>query len=115
MYGFFPIETATLALDAKAVLEKDSIPTRVVSMPSTSVFDCQSLEYRLGVLGQHTRRVAIEAAQGDFWRKYVGLDGEVVSIDTFGASAPAGKLFEHFGFTVQRVVDMLKSVGSRSP
>ena len=99
-----------LALDAKAALEKEGIPTRVVSMPSTNVFDRQSLEYRLGVLGQNTRRVAIEAAHGDFWRKYVGLDGEVISIDTFGASAPAGELFEQFGFTVRRVVEVVKGV-----
>ncbi|MCL2020535.1 MAG: transketolase [Betaproteobacteria bacterium] len=104
-----------LALDAKTVLEKDGIPTRVVSMPSTNVFDRQSLEYRLGVLGQHTRRIAIEAAHGDFWRKYVGLNGGVVSIDTFGASAPAGELFEHFGFTVQRVVDVVKDVIGTQP
>jgi transketolase len=99
-----------LALDAKTALEQEGIPTRVVSMPCTSVFDRQSPEYRLKVLGQHTRRIAIEAAHGDFWRKYVGLDGRVVSIDTFGASAPAGKLFEHFGFTVPNVVDAVKSL-----
>ncbi|MCL2021119.1 MAG: transketolase [Betaproteobacteria bacterium] len=104
-----------LALDAKAVLEKDGIPTRVVSMPSTNIFDRQSLEYRLGVLGQHVRRVAIEAAHGDFWRKYVGLHGGIISIDTFGASAPAGELFKHFGFTVQRVVDMVKGITGQKP
>jgi transketolase len=97
-----------LALDARAALEKEGIPARVVSMPSTNVFDRQSPEYRLAVLGRRTRRIAIEAAHGDFWRKYVGLDGEVISIDTFGASAPAGKLFEHFGFTAQHVVDVVK-------
>jgi transketolase len=99
-----------LALDAKAVLEKEGIPTRVVSMPSTNVFDRQSEEYRLKVLGRHIRRVAIEAAHGDFWHKYVGLHGKVISIDTFGASAPAGELFERFGFTVQHVVDAAESV-----
>ncbi|MDR2014228.1 MAG: transketolase [Azoarcus sp.] len=97
-----------LALDAKAALEKEGIPARVVSMPSTNVFDRQSPEYCLEVLGRHTRRIAIEAAHGDFWRKYVGLEGKVISIDTFGASAPAGKLFDHFGFTVQHVVDTVK-------
>ena len=99
-----------LALDAKVALEKEGIPTRVVSMPSTNVFDRQSLEYRQKVLGQHTRRIAIEAAHGEFWRKYVGLEGQVVSIDTFGASAPAGKLFEHFGFTVRHVVEAAKGL-----
>ncbi|MCL1861321.1 MAG: transketolase [Proteobacteria bacterium] len=101
-----------LALDAKAALEKEGIPTRVVSMPSTNVFDRQSPEYRLKVLGQHVRRIAIEAAHGDFWRKYVGLDGSIISIDTFGASAPAGRLFEHFGFTVGHVVKAVKSATS---
>ena len=101
-----------LALDAKAALEKEGIPTRVVSMPSTNVFDRQSLEYRLNVLGQHIPRVAIEAAHGDFWRKYVGLEGRVISIDTFGASAPAGKLFEQFGFSVGYVVDVVKKVNN---
>ncbi|MDR0716829.1 MAG: transketolase [Azoarcus sp.] len=97
-----------LALDAKAALEKEGIAARVVSMPSTSVFDRQSREYQLSVLGKHVRRIAIEAAHGDFWRKYVGLHGEVIGIDTFGASAPAGKLFEHFGFTVGHIVDVVK-------
>ncbi|MCL1826207.1 MAG: transketolase [Betaproteobacteria bacterium] len=101
-----------LALDAKAALEKEGIPTRVVSMPSTNVFDRQSPEYRLKILGQHVRRIAIEAAHGDFWRKYVGLDGSIISIDTFGASAPAGRLFEHFGFTVGHVVKAVKGATS---
>jgi transketolase len=99
-----------LALDAQTALAAEGIPARVVSMPSTNVFDRQSKEYQQSVLGQHIRRIAIEAAHGDFWRKYVGLHGEVVSIDTFGASAPAGKLFEHFGFTVQHVVEVAKGV-----
>jgi transketolase len=101
-----------LALDAKAALEQEGIPTRVVSMPSTNVFDRQTPEYRLEVLGRSTCRIAIEAAHGDFWRKYVGLDGQVISIDTFGASAPAGKLFEHFGFTVRHVVEVVKGLTS---
>ena len=104
-----------LALDAKAALEKEGIPTRVVSMPSTNVFDRQSLEYRQKILGHHTPRIAIEAAHGDFWRKYVGLDGQVISIDTFGASAPAGKLFEHFGFSVRHVVEVVKGVTGVHP
>ena len=99
-----------LALDAKAALEQEGIPTRVVSMPSTNVFDRQSAEYRFKILGQHVQRIAIEAAHGDFWRKYVGLHGKVISIDTFGASAPAGELFEHFGFTVRHVVDVVKGM-----
>ena len=98
-----------LALDAQKALAAENIPARVVSIPSTSVFDRQDKAYQQSVLGKHVRRVAIEAAHGDFWRKYVGLHGEVISINTFGASAPAGKLFEHFGFTVENVVSVVKA------
>ena len=78
---------------------------RVVSMPSTDVFDRQDAAYREAVLPKTVRkRVAIEAGVSDFWRKYVGLDGAVIGIDTFGASAPADKLFAHFGFSVEAVV-----------
>src|SRR5690606_24438978 len=78
---------------------------RVVSMPSTDVFDRQDAAYRESVLpGACRRRVAIEAGVPDFWRKYVGLDGAVVGLDRFGASAPAEVLFPHFGFTVDAVV-----------
>jgi len=78
---------------------------RVVSMPSTDVFDRQEAAYRESVLPNACRRrVAIEAGVTDFWRKYVGLDGAVVGIDRFGASAPADALFPHFGFTVDNVV-----------
>ena len=98
-----------LALDAQKALADEGIPVRVVSIPSTNVFDRQSKAYQRSVLGKHLRRIAIEAAHGDFWRKYVGLHGEVISIDTFGASAPAGRLFEHFGFTVENVVNTVKT------
>ena len=96
------------ALDAKTALDAEGIATRVVSMPSTNVFDRQSKEYRVKVLGRHVRRIAIEAAHGDFWYKYVGLHGNVIGIDTFGASAPAGVLFEHFGLTAQHIVNVVK-------
>ena len=87
-----------LAMKAAAQLGDD---VRVVSMPSTDVFDRQDATYRESVLPRACRkRVAIEAGVSDFWRKYVGLDGAVIGIDTFGASAPADKLFPHFGFTV---------------
>jgi transketolase len=83
----------------------------VVSMPSTDVFDRQPLEWREGVLPRWCRkRVAVEAAVSDFWRKYVGLDGAVIGMDSFGASAPAEKLFPHFGFTVERVVEAAKAL-----
>ncbi len=91
-----------LAMQAAAVLG-DGV--RVVSMPSTNVFDRQDAAYRESVLpGACRRRVAIEAGVSDFWRKYVGLDGDVIGIDRFGASAPAEVLFPHFGFTVEAVV-----------
>jgi transketolase len=87
------------------------VPVRVVSMPCTEEFDAQPLEYREAVLpGWCRARVAVEAASVDFWFKYVGLDGEVVGMTTFGASAPAPKLFDHFGFTVAHVVDAVKRV-----
>ncbi len=85
---------------------------RVVSMPSTDVFDRQDPAYRESVLPRACRkRVAIEAGVRDFWRKYVGLDGEVIGIDTYGASAPAEKLYPHFGITVDAVVAAARSLG----
>ncbi|MFD0727474.1 transketolase [Lysobacter brunescens] len=85
---------------------------RVVSMPSTDVFDRQDAAYRESVLPKACRkRVAVEAGVRDFWRKYVGLDGEVIGIDTYGASAPAEKLYPHFGITVDAVVAAARSLG----
>jgi len=98
-----------LAMEAARTLAQQNVPVRVVSMPCTEVFDEQPLEYREGILPSWCRaRVAVEAASADYWRKYVGLDGEVVGMTTFGASAPAPQLFEHFGFTVSHVVDAVK-------
>lgn len=80
---------------------------RVVSMPSTEVFERQDAAYRESVLPKAVRkRVAIEAGSADFWRKYVGLDGAVIGMSGYGSSAPAESLFKHFGFTVERVVDV---------
>ena len=84
---------------------------RVVSMPSTDVFDRQDAAYREAVLPKACRkRVAVEAGVSDFWRKYVGLDGAVVGIDTFGASAPIEALMPHFGFTVERLIEVSKAL-----
>jgi len=83
---------------------------RVVSMPSTSVFDRQEANYRDSVLPRGMPRVAIEAGVTDGWRKYVGTDGAVVGIDTFGESAPAADVFRHFGFTPENVVKVVRSV-----
>jgi transketolase len=99
-----------LALDAKKALEAQNIAVRVVSMPSTSVFDRQDAAYRDSVLPRGVPRLAIEAGVSDFWRKYVGLEGGVVGIDRYGESAPAADLFKYFGFTVENVVDQLKQV-----
>ena len=83
---------------------------RVVSMPSTDVFDRQDAAYRESVLPDACRRrVAIEAGSADFWRKYVGLDGAVIGMEGYGASAPADKLFAHFGFTVDKVVEAARA------
>ncbi|MFP3180914.1 MAG: transketolase [Paraburkholderia sp.] len=98
-----------LALKAVEPLAREGIAARVVSMPATTVFDRQDAEYRERVLPKDVRRVAIEAGVTDFWRKYVGLEGGVVGIDTFGESAPAGVLFKHFGFTVEHVVETAKA------
>ncbi len=91
-----------LAIQAAAQLGDGA---RVVSMPSTDVFDRQDAAYREAVLPNACRkRIAIEAGVRDFWRKYVGLDGEVIGIDTYGASAPAEQLYPHFGITVDAAV-----------
>jgi transketolase len=101
-----------LATQAKATLDAAGLKTRVVSMPSTDVFDRQSAEYRESVLPNAVRkRVAIEAGVTGFWRQYVGLDGAVIGIDTFGASAPADVLYPHFGITAEKVVEAAKSLG----
>ncbi len=99
-----------LALAAQTLLEAQGIPVRVVSMPSTSVFDRQDDLYKFAVLPRGLPRVAIEAGVTDFWRKYVGLEGAVVGIDRFGESAPASDLFKHFGFTPENVVKAVRSV-----
>ena len=99
-----------LALDAQAALAAEGITARVVSMPCTNVFDRQSDEYKAAVLGGCKKRLAIEAAHPDFWHKYVGLHGGVIGIDRFGESAPAGQLFEMFGFTVGNVVAKAKAL-----
>ncbi|MDH5591993.1 MAG: transketolase, partial [Gammaproteobacteria bacterium] len=99
-----------LAAKAQDALAADGINARVVSMPSTNVFDRQDQAYKDSVLTPGVKRVAIEAGVTDFWRKYVGLEGGVVGIDTFGESAPGGVLMEHFGFTVDNVVKTVKEV-----
>ncbi|MFN4237599.1 MAG: transketolase [Vogesella sp.] len=99
-----------LALKAQEALAAEGIAVRVVSMPCTNAFDKQDKAYIASVLPAGLPRVAIEAGVTDGWRKYVGLEGDVVGIDHFGESAPAGVLFKEFGFTVDNVVAKTKSV-----
>jgi transketolase len=99
-----------LAMGAQKVLAEQGIAVRVVSMPSTSVFDRQDASYRESVLPKGVRRIAVEAGVSDIWRKYVGLEGAVLGIDRFGESAPAGDLFKYFGFTVDNLVAQVKRV-----
>ncbi|AVI61846.1 transketolase [Halomonas sp. GFAJ-1] len=95
----------SLAMDAAAELEKQGKAVRVVSMPSTFRYNGQEEEYRERVLPKAvTKRIAIEAGHADYWYKYVGLDGRVIGMTTYGESAPAGELFKHFGFTVDNIV-----------
>ncbi len=100
-----------LAVNAKAELEKAGKSVRVVSIPCMSIFDAQDAAYKETVLPSSVRaRVAIEAGATMPWFKYIGLDGEVVGMASFGASAPAGELFKHFGFTVENVLETAKRV-----
>lgn len=99
-----------LALNAQKALAEQGVDVNVVSMPSTNVFDRQDAAYKAQVLPEHLPKVAIEAGVSDGWYKYVGLNGAVVGLDRFGESAPADVLFKEFGFTVDNVVGVVKSV-----
>jgi transketolase len=100
-----------LAAGAAAKLAADGITARVVSMPCTDLFEAQSDEYRQQVLPSGvSRRLAIEAGVGDGWWRYVGHGGRIIGLDRFGASAPAGKLFEHFGFSVDNVLKVAREL-----
>ncbi|CAM4082533.1 transketolase [Vreelandella rituensis] len=95
----------SLAMEAAAELEAQGKAVRVVSMPSAYRFNGQSADYRESVLPPSvTKRIAIEAGHADYWYKYVGLEGRVIGMTTYGESAPAGDLFKHFGFTVENIV-----------
>lgn len=98
-----------LAIKAQAELAAKGTHVRVVSMPSTNVFDRQDQAYKDSILTPGVKRIAVEAGVSDFWRKYVGLEGDVVGIDTFGESAPGGDVMKHFGFTVENVVNRVES------
>ena len=101
----------SLAVEAAKELDKDNISTRVVSMPCMDVFETQSKEYKEEVLPKTVRnRVAIEALSSFGWDRYTGLDGRVISMNSFGASAPQDLLFKRFGFTKENVVATAKEV-----
>ncbi len=97
-----------LAVAARRLLAGEGVPVRVVSMPSTTVFDRQEPTWRDAVLPPGVPRIAVEAGVSDFWRKYVGLEGAVVGLDRFGESGPAQELFQHLGFTPDNVARAVK-------
>lgn len=100
-----------LAMKSAAALSAEGIKTRVVSMPCIEAFERQSPEYRESVLPKNVRaRVAIEAAAADFWFKYVGLDGAIIGMNSFGESAPGDVLFDYFGFSVENVLRQARTV-----
>lgn len=99
-----------LAMKSVKPLAQHRIAARVVSMPATTVFDRQNADYRNDVLPHGVRRISIEAGITSFWRKYVGLEGGVIGIDTFGESATASILFKHFGFTINKIIEKAKSI-----
>jgi transketolase len=103
-----------LAMQAQATLAAQGLASRVVSMPCTNVFDRQSEAYQEAVLPLRLPAVAIEAAQPDFWRKYVGRSGAVLGMTSFGESAPARDLYSHFGITAQRVVEAARTLVQRN-
>jgi transketolase len=100
----------SLALNAAEALAAEGIQARVVSMPCMEVFRAQDRSYRDSVLTPGVKRVAIEAASKGPWYEWVGTDGAVIGMDTFGASAPADVLFEKFGFSVANISKVVKSV-----
>jgi len=99
----------SLAVEAMQKLRAEGVSVAVVSMPCTELFDEQPADYQEAVLGS-APRVAIEAASKFGWEKYVGLSGDIIGMDGFGASGPAGKLYDYFGITVDEVVDSVKNL-----
>ena len=100
----------SIAVETANQLNAASHKVRVVSMPCTNLFDAQDADYQDNVLPADCRnRVAIEAGVPDFWRKYVGLDGKVLGVPTFGESAPAGAVFKHFGITTENLTGLVKA------
>lgn len=99
-----------ICADAVATLQEQGIKARLVSVPCVDLFDAQDADYREQVLPNAVRnRVAVEAGAADYWRRFVGLDGKVIGMTSFGESAPGPVLMKHFGFSVENVVDTAKS------
>jgi transketolase len=104
----------SLAMEAHALLAQEGMATRVVSMPCTNVFDRQPQVYQDEVLPLALPAVAVEAAHPDFWRKYVGRTGRVIGIASFGESAPAKELYQHFGITADKVAQAVRELAGRA-
>jgi transketolase len=99
-----------IALAAQKTLAESAIAVRIVSMPSTSVFDRQDASWKESVLPRGVPRAAIEAGVGDYWRKYVGLEGAVVAVDRFGESAPAPDVYRFLGIDAEHLVAAVKGI-----
>ena len=98
-------------MDAAQSLNAGGCSVRVVAMPCAEVFDIQDEDYRESVLPTSIKcRVAVEAATTAAWYRYVGIDGRVIGIDTYGASAPSADTFVHFGFTAEHVVEVVEAL-----
>jgi len=98
-----------IALAARDVLQANGVPARVVSLPCWEAFDAKPQDYRDEVLCKGTVRVAVEAASTFGWERYVGLEGAVIGMNSFGESAPASDLYEHFGITADAVAEAVKT------
>jgi transketolase len=95
----------SIAIEARDVLQGEGHPTRVVSLPCWELFDAQDQAYRDGVLGSSAVRIGIEAAVSLGWERYLGSNGVMIGMQGFGASAPAGELYKHFGITAEAVIE----------
>ena len=98
-----------IALDARETLEADGVATRVVSMPCFELFDAQDEAYRRSVIPENAVKVSVEAGATFGWERYVGTDGIMIGMNSFGASAPASDLYEHFGITADAVVSQVRN------
>ena len=98
----------SIAIKAQDILEAEGIAASVVSMPCCEFFDDQRDDYQASVLGKNNVKIAVEAAISQGWERYTGVNGGFVGMSSFGASAPAGDLFDHFGITARSIVEAAK-------